>query len=248
MEYNPFSLENKTILITGASSGIGRATANECAKMGANLLLTARNVERLVDTLNSLEKGNHKMIIADLSKEDGITKLIEEAGKLDGAVLCQGKSMTAPVQFASREKFDEIFNINFFSQAEISRLLFKKKLLNKNASLVFIASVGGLTSFNYGNSIYGASKAALDSFMKYCSREFAPRLIRVNCVCPGMIETPMIQKGILTEEQYKEYMQKYPLKRFGKPKEVAYGVVYLLSDASSWTTGTNLFIDGGGIY
>lgn len=244
--YNPFSLKEKIILVTGASSGIGRAIAIECTKMGAKVIISARNEERLNETFNLLEGEGHKIIISNLIQEDGIKKVIDNIPKLDGAVLSAGKAITLPIQFSTREKFDDIFNINFFSQAELTRLLFKKKILKKDASLVFIDSVGGLTSFNFGNGVYGSSKAALDSFMKYCSKEFAPRKIRVNCVCPGMIETPLIHRGTLTKEQHQEYMQKYPLKRFGTPEEVAYGVIYLLSDAASWVTGINLFIDGGG--
>lgn len=245
--YNPFSLQGKTILVTGASSGIGQATAIECSKMGAKLVITGRSVERLQETFETLEGDGHRQVIADLVEQEGIESLVAQLPRLDGVALCAGIGMTVPVQFATREKFDRVFNTNFFSQAELVRLVYKKKLLSSGSSVVFIASVGGITSFNYGNGIYGASKAALNSYMKSCAYELATRKIRVNSICPGMVETPLIRRGTLTDEQYQQYMQQYPLKRFGKPEEIAYSAVYLLSDAAAWITGTSLFVDGGGI-
>lgn len=243
--YNPFSLQGKTILVTGASSGIGRATAIECSKMGATLVITGRNAERLHETFDMLDGEGHLQIVADLLEQEEIDSMVGQLFRLDGVALCAGVGLTVPVQFSTREKFDKVFNINFFSQAELIRLLFKKKLLAHEASIVFISSVGGVTSFSLGNGVYGASKAALNSYMKFCAKEFGTRKIRVNSVCPGMVETPLIRRGTLTDEQYQQYIQQHPLKRFGKSEDVAYGVVYLLSDAASWVTGTSLFIDGG---
>lgn len=247
--YNPFTLKGKNILITGASSGIGRQTAIECSKEGARLIITGRNESRLSDTFNSLESNEkgHKMVIADLLKEEDIERLVKETGKIDGAVLCSGKGLTLPVQFATREKMDNIFNTNFFSPVELLRLLYKKKNLQKESSVVIIDSVGGVKYFMPGNAIYGASKAALNSIMRFCAIEFAPKKIRVNCVCPGMVETPLIHRGTITEEQLEKDKQRYPLKRYGRPEEIAYACIYLLSDASSWVTGQDLYIDGGGI-
>ena len=245
--YNPFSLEGKTILVTGASSGIGQSTAIECSKMGAALVITGRNAERLQDTFNQLEGVGHKQIVADLSNQDGIDTLVASLPKLEGAVLCAGIGMTKPIQFSDREKFDKIFNTNLFSNAEISRLLFKKKILKSLSSLVFIVSVGGILTFHYGNAIYGASKAALNSFMKFCALEFASRKIRVNSVCPGMIETPLTAPSVISEEQHEIYKKRYIIQRYGKPEEVAYAAIYLLSDASSWVTNTSLVVNGGGI-
>lgn len=246
--YNPFTLQNKRILITGASSGIGRRTAIECSKDGANLVITGRNEVRLNETFESLESNgsNHKMVIADLLKEEDIERLIQETGKIDGVVLCSGKGLTLPVQFATRDKLDDIFNTNFFSPVELLRLLYKKKNLNSESSVVIIDSIGGVKAFMPGNAVYGASKAALNSIMRYCAIEFAPKKIRVNCVCPGMVETPLIHRGTITEEQLDKDRQHYLLKRYGKPEDIAYACIYLLSDASSWVTGQDLFVDGGG--
>ena len=243
--YNPFSLAGKTVLITGASSGIGRETALECARMGASVVITGRDKDRLDETMSLIEGNDKASIIADLTVADDIERLIEALPSLDGAVLCAGNSMTLPLQFGTRDKFDDMFDINFFAPVELLRLLYKKKRLNKGASVVLIASIGGTHSFMPGNGIYGASKAALNSVMKYAAREFASRRIRVNSICPGMVDTPLIHRGTITEEQLAEDAKRYPLGRYGKPSDIAHGAVYLLGDASSWLTGHDLVIDGG---
>lgn len=243
--FNPFSLEGKIILITGASSGIGRETAVSCSKMGATVIVTGRDKDRLQETFDNLVGVNHIQILADLTKEEGLSSLISMMSHLDGVVLCAGKGLTLPLQFATREKFNDIFEINFFAPVELLRLLYKKKLLNKEASIVFVSSIGGVRRTLPGNSIYGASKSAFNSIMKYSAREFAQRRIRVNSVCPGMVETPLIHGGTLTSEDFKKDMELYPLKRYGKPSDIANGIIYLLSDASSWMTGQSLVIDGG---
>ena len=244
MEYNPFTLKGKTILVTGASSGIGQATAVECAQMGAEVVITGRDTERLQATADLV--GTPKTLIAaDLTNQEDVERLVAALPPLDGAVLCAGNSTTLPLQFGSREKFDEMFNVNFFAPVELLRLMYKKKVLQKGASVVLIASIGGTHSFMPGNGVYGASKAALNSLMKYAAREYASRKIRVNSICPGMVDTPLIHRGTITEEQLAEDAKRYPLGRYGKPDDIANGAVYLLSDASSWLTGHDLVIDGG---
>lgn len=245
--YNPFSLAGKTVLITGASSGIGQATAVACSRMGARVVVTARNQERLQQTFEQLNPAveGHTQLLADLTSHDELERLLEMLPQLDGAVLCAGNSTTLPLQFGSREKFDEMFNVNFFAPVELLRLLYKKKRLNKGASVVLLASIGGTHSFMPGNGVYGASKAALNSIMKYAAREYASRRVRVNSICPGMVDTPLIHRGTITEEQLVEDAKKYPLGRYGVPEDIANGALYLLSDASCWLTGQDLVIDGG---
>ena len=189
---NPFSLQDKTILITGASSGIGKCTAIECSKMGANVILTARNVERLTETLSMMEGENHKIVVCDQTIEEQIEGLVKEIVKIDGLFLCSGIGKTLPFQFCSKEKFNEVYVVNFFAPIELLRLLVKKKKLADKSSVVFVSSIAGSGSFNIGNSIYGSSKAALNSMMKFCAVELAKKQIRVNCICPGMIDTPLI--------------------------------------------------------
>jgi len=246
MHDNPFSLEGKSIFITGASSGIGKASAILVSKMGADVIITGRNEERLNETFALLDENKkNKKIITELTDNNSIQNLLDNLCPVDGVLLCAGKGITLPFQFATREKFDEIFNINFFGQIELLRLLYKKKLIKKGGSVVTIASLGGTKVFSGANGIYGSSKAALDSMMKFCAKEFAPRMIRVNCICPGMVDTPLIHRGTLTEEQLQQDKERYLLKRYGNPEDIANGVVYLLSDASSWMTGQDLILDGG---
>lgn len=243
--YNPFSLEGKTILVTGASSGIGQTTAVECSKLGARLVITGRNVERLEQTFNQLDGEGHKQIIAELTNNDDVKRLVEECPELNGLVLCAGKGKTLPLSFATLDKMYDMFNVNFFAPHELLRSLLKKKRFLKDASIVFISSIGGVFSHNIGNGMYGSSKAALNSLMQYYANELAPKKIRVNSVNPGMTNTRLIQRGEISAEQLEHDKLSYPLKRYGEPNDIAYGVIYLLSDASSWVTGHSLVIDGG---
>lgn len=243
--YNPFSLEGKTILVTGASSGIGQETAIQCSRLGAKVIITARNKERLEETMSQMEGEGHKLVLAELTDQEDVNRLLEEIGSLNGLVLCAGKGMTSPFPFSTRDKYEEIFDVNFFAPVELLRLLVKKKKLEKDSSVVFVSSIGGIGSFSLGNGVYGASKAAINSTMKFCARELASKKIRVNTVNPGMVNTKLIQGGAISEEQHKLDMEKYPLKRYGEPEDIAYGIIYLLSNASSWVTGHSLIIDGG---
>ncbi|MDO5343244.1 MAG: SDR family oxidoreductase [Bacteroidia bacterium] len=246
--YNPFSLEGKTILVTGASSGIGRATAIECSRLGAKVFLSARNESRLEETISMLdgEKSIHRSCLADLTISQELNNLVDTVPQLDGVVLCSGRTGNSlPIKFDKREKINPVFEANFFAPFELMRSLFKSKKLKDGSSVVTIASIGGVKAFATGNGDYGAAKAALNSIMKFAAKEFAVKGIRVNCICPGMIQTPMVESCDFSEEQLKSDIATYPLKRYGKPEEVAYGAVYLLSDATVWVTGTELYIDGG---
>lgn len=243
--FNPFSLEGKTILVTGASSGIGRATAVSASKLGARLILIARDVLRLEETLGMLAGEGHQIVKTDLTLESDMEQLIASVGTIDGVVCCAGKGLTLPIQFCDREHFNDIFEVNFFSTVELVRMLYKKKKITKNGSIVILASMGGTHVFSGGNGIYGSSKAALDSFMKFAAKEFAARKIRVNSICPAMVDTPLIHRGTVSEEQLAEDAKRYPLKRYGQPDDVANAIIFLLSDASSWITGTSMIVDGG---
>ena len=245
--FNPFSLEGKTILVTGASSGIGRETAIACSRMGGRMIVTARDTGRLQQTFDQLnaEVDGHQQLCADLTVTEDVERLLKALPPLDGTVLCAGNSITLPLQFGTRQKFDDMFNVNFFAPVELLRLLYKKKVLQKGASVVLISSIGGTHSFMPGNGVYGASKSALNSVMKYAAREYASRKVRVNSICPGMVDTPLIHRGAITEEQLVEDAKRYPLGRYGHPADIANGAIYLLSDASNWLTGHDLVIDGG---
>lgn len=244
-EYNPFSLKGKTILVTGASSGIGRATAVECSRMGARVIISARNEQRLKETLDKLDgkERGHEMITADLTDAGQMEHLIGSLPELDGVVVCAGIGHRSPVKMTKPEDIRRLFDTNFFASEELVRLLFKKKLLAREASVVILASVAGNYILEPGNMAYGTTKAAINAFMKFAAKEFAPRLVRVNSICPGMVETPLIGHDKVEQQAYIE--AKYPLKRFGRPEEVAYTAVYLLSDATKWMTGSSILIDGG---
>ena len=244
MSYNPYSLSGKTILVTGASSGIGRSTAIECSKLGAKLVITARNKERLQETFNLLEGDGHLQLLGDLTSEEDLERIVAETPKLDGLVNNAGISIVKPVVFVNHEDLQKVFSTNTFAPIVFTRLLLKKKKLNLKSSIVFTSSIAAMHS-SLGNSMYGASKAAIMAFMHYCARELAGKQIRANAVHPAMINTNLITGGAISSEQHQLDMQKYPLKRYGEPEEVAWAIIYLLSDAAAWVTGTSLIIDGG---
>lgn len=244
--YNPFSLEGKTILVTGASSGIGRTTAIECSKMGAKVIITARNAQRLSETFSELQGEGHQQIIADLADTTSIENLVSQIDKVDGVVSNAGIANTEPIAFYKEEELETIFKTNTFSMMMLTKFLLKKKKLNKPASIVYTASIGNVYSAGVANGIYGASKCAIDGFMRTAAVELAPKGIRCNSVNPGMVETNiMTDNSRISTEQFEEDKKKYPLGRYGKPEDVAWAIIYLLSDASSWVTGTALKLDGG---
>jgi NAD(P)-dependent dehydrogenase (short-subunit alcohol dehydrogenase family) len=242
---NPFSLIGKTILITGASSGIGRSIALECSKMGANLILTGRNKIRLSETFALLEGENHQQYTADLTNENDMESLVKFLPKLDGFVSNAGIAKPQVLQMSKVEDINNVFEINTLAPVYLTRLILQKKKLNKGASLVYISSINGYNCVSFGSSIYAASKSALTGFMKVLALELASRSIRVNSINPGMIETELFQDSNIGLEELEKDRLKYPLKRFGKPEEIAYAAIYLLSDATQWITGSNLLIDGG---
>lgn len=241
---NPFSLAGKTILVTGASSGIGRATAVACSHMGAKVWLTARNGARLQETLAQMEGSDHKLIVMDLAQPENIDRLVGEVEPLDGLINNAGMTDILPVEFIDKDRLGNLMAINTESPILLTAGLVRARKLKKNASVVFTSSVGGNIVAHLGNSMYGASKGAVSGFVRAAALELAKRKIRVNAVLPGMIDTNIMGSEI-TEEQLAEDAKKYPLKRYGKPEEVAYAMVYLLSDAASFVTGAGLVVDGG---
>lgn len=242
--YNPFSLEGKTVLVTGASSGIGQTTAIECSKLGAKLVITARNEERLKATYDQLEGDGHRIILADLSNEDEIKALVEQCPCIDGLVNNAGVAVNKPITFYNMKDIEFVYNANVYAPMLLNRWILKKKRLNNGGSIVFTSSIAAFSS-HLGNGIYGTSKSALTSYMKYCARELAPRGIRANTVHPGMVETKLIHGGSISEEELNQDLKNYPLGRHGKPEEIAWQIAFLLSDASKWTTGTCVIVDGG---
>lgn len=244
MSYNPYTLEGKRILITGASSGIGRATAIECSKLGAICVLCGRNEERLQETLSMLEGVGHVTIAADLTTSDGIQAIASQCDKLDGVVLNAGINLMAPIYFLKEEDVNQVFATNTLAPMHLMQALLKARKINAKASLVFTSSIDALNP-DVSSSAYAASKAALTSFMRSCAKELAPRQIRANAVHPGLVETGMKHNGMVSDEDLEKNKDLYLLKRYARPEEIAWAIIYLLSDASAFVTGSVLTIDGG---
>ena len=243
--YNPFSLENKTILVTGASSGIGRATAIECSKMGSKVVISGRNAERLNDTFSNLEGKGHLQFIADLQNEEDILQLVENLPVLDGCVNNAGITVTLPTAFINKNVLNDVLQTNTIAPILLTQSLVKNKKITNGGSIVFTCSISGVYVASIGNAMYSSSKGAINGFVKNAALDLAKKNIRVNAVSPGMINTKIFEVGVISEEQLKADVKNYPLKRYGEPEEVAFAIIYLLSDASKWVTGSNLLIDGG---
>lgn len=243
-------LDNKKILITGASSGLGRECAIVCSKIGATVILVARDLHRLKQTFELLEGEDHLMYQLDVTDYSGIENLIEDSvskiGKIDGYIHCAGVEMTSPLQSMNSEKFNQLFSVNTVAAFEFSKILSKKKYYNSlGASFVFISSVTGLLGVN-GKIGYCSSKGALIAGAKAMALELAVKKIRVNCILPGMVDTEMFQKikEELTVESIADIEKRHPL-GLGKPSDVANLCAFLLSDLSNWITGSDYIIDGG---
>lgn len=243
---NPFSLNQKTILVTGASSGIGAAIAAECSKMGASVIITGRNSDRLNDTLEQLyasEESNHQSIAADLGTDTGIADFVKQLPKLDGIVHSAGFLKKLPFKFINEKAWDETLSVNLYAPALLSQLIVKKNLLKPSGSVVFISSIASKVA-SFGNISYMASKGAINSLSRGMALELAAKGIRVNTIEPALIKTKLTESA-LSEEDMENYLKKFPLGRFGEPEEVAYAAIYLLSDATKWVTGTSITVDGG---
>ena len=240
-----FSLREKVILITGASSGIGRAVAQQCAAAGATCIITARNQDRLKETLEGLPGEGHQMILSDISLVGGINNLVSNLPKVNGVVCCAGVVETKMLKFTEEDDLQRLFSTNTFSTIRLIRDMVQQKKLNKEASIILVSSISGVRCGYLGGSLYGASKGALEGFIKATALELAPQKIRVNTIMPGMIETPLMADSVIDSEQLEADKLRFPLKRYGLASEVGYASVFLLSDATKWITGTSLLMDGG---
>lgn len=243
--FNPFSLEGKTILVTGASSGIGRGIAITCSKMGAKVIINGRNTMKLQETSELMENDSSIILATDLTDADSVTSLVNSMPKLDGVVHCAGLGQRIPCKDIEGKNVDDVMNVNFKAPVMLQAEILRQKKLNKASSIVFIASIASWSP-SLGNSIYSASKGAIVSYANCLSIELAPRKIRVNCISPAMVWTDLVLADGTDVEQLKEDELSYPLKRYGQPEDIANLAVYMLSDASTWMTGSNVNITGGG--
>lgn len=248
---NPFSLKDKKIIITGASSGLGKSCAILFSQLGAIIVLMGRDENRLIETKNNmLNPENHLIISLDLTKLDAIEARIKEAssklGTFDGLVHCAGISTTLPLRLINEDKLNTFFQTNVYSAIQICKILSKPKYMNeKGGSFVLISSVMGHVG-EVGKTIYSLTKGALLAGAKSMALELAPKKIRVNCVSPGVIITPMTSAQPYNEsEESLNLIKSYHPLGLGEPNDVANACAYLISDASKWVTGTNLMVDGG---
>lgn len=245
-DFNPFSLKEKMVLITGASSGIGRETAIICSKMGATVVITGRNEVRLKETFDKLEGDANLSIAADLTDSEAIESLVQQLPALTGVVHCAGIGDRSMLKMVKEKDIAKVMRTNFESPVLLQKALLKKKKLVNSSSIVFVASRAPFAPA-VGNGIYAASKGALIAYAKVLGLEVANQLMRVNCVCPAMVWTELVERdAAMTGVDYHEAEKAYPLKRYGHPDDIANLIVYLLSDASRWMTGSCIDITGGG--
>jgi len=237
-------LVGKNILITGASSGIGRSVAIECSKMGANLIITGRNQQRLAETSELMEGKDHLVLVSDLTQKNDLDNLVNQLPPLNGLVHCAGINKRMVCQYLKEDDLSSIININLLAPMLLQKKILKDKKMTNSSSIVFLSSQAASRP-SIGNAVYSASKGAISSYSKVLALELAAKNIRVNAIHPGMVWTDLLENTAISRDLYKENENEYPLGRYGKPSDVAFLVVYLLSDASEWMTGSSLSIDGG---
>jgi NAD(P)-dependent dehydrogenase (short-subunit alcohol dehydrogenase family) len=246
---NPLDLTGRIILVTGASSGIGRAVAVLVSQLGANVILIGRNEIRLGETLASLERRRHRIMVFDLSSTTGLSDCLKEVvlstGPIHGFVHCAGIQMLGPLKMQHDEDIDRIMKVNVTAAIALSRSLRERTMHANGASFVFVSSIMGMVGAA-GRSTYSASKGAIISFTRSLALEVVRDGIRVNCVAPGYVRTPMLDEvsSIVGAGQIQRIAASHPL-GIGAPSDVANAVAFLLADTARWITGTTLVVDGG---
>lgn len=247
-----FDLQDKHILVTGASSGIGRGVAQQLASVGARLTIVGRSEERLRGVMQTLEatEEKHHMIVGDLtdgSHQTAILDSLEDGGPLDGLLHAAGQIKLVPFQFQQEAEIRALMEVNYFAPVQLVHALLKGKKLRKGGSVVLVSSITGSHGGTGGGTIYGSSKGALEGLVRSLAVELGRSKIRVNTIAPGIIETEAIAnlRDILSPEALEKETRRYPLGRVGSTNDIAYAAQYLLSDASAWVTGTRLVVDGG---
>lgn len=246
---NIMDFTGKKYIVTGASSGMGRATAILLAKMGATIILASRNKEKLQETLNMMQGDNHIIYPVDLGKEDDLTDLFETAicdgNKLDGFVHCAGVATILPINMIKRKQMDECMSVNFYSFMEMARLFSKRKYRNDKGSIVVVSSIVVRRPAKC-QTIYAATKGAINAAVQALAFEMAEKNIRVNCIMPASTDTAMMRDAFKSPYQDIENdIKKYQILGMTQPEEIANYIMFLLSDASSAVTGREFYADGG---
>ena len=246
MQNTPFDLQGKTFLVTGASSGLGRQICIRISEMNGTVILTARNRERLEETLKAMSGEEHRILTADLTKQEDIADLVKELPKLNGVVYSTGVSIIAPTGFITEADYSNTFKTNFEGSMMLSNALIRRKKIVKNAcSMVFISSISTQYPF-VGGALYVSAKAAMEGYARVLALELAPKGVRVNCVSPAFVKTQMLdQTASDFSDEVVQKIEGRQLMGLGEPDDVAYPVIFFLSDAAKWVSGTNLILGGG---
>lgn len=241
-----FSLHGKTILVTGASSGLGRQIAMTCATRGARIILTGRDATRLQETHKQLAGEGHIQVTADLTSAEGRTQVVQAASRIDGVVLCLGGQMLSPIRQLRESLMTAMYQAHFLAPVMLTQRLLQANVIEKQGSIVFMLSTAAHIGTR-GVGPYSAMKSALLGVIRCLAMEVAPRKVRVNGISPSVVPTPRLWgEDDEKNEPLKKERARHPL-GLGTPQDVANGVVYLLADASRWVTGTSLVMDGGAV-
>lgn len=240
---------DKNIMIAGASSGIGRKTAEILASLGANVILAARREDKLKEVLEGLEGMGHSCYVADFSQVDQIEllmkQIVSEQGPLDGMVYCSGMGSSRPVKVSKPEFVQDMFKVNFFGFFEMVRCIAKRGRFNPGMSVVGLSSCAAIDG-DKSQSVYSASKAAMDAAARVMAQEYADKQIRFNTVRPGMVRTAMYESTVEgLGEEFHEHLKQKQFMGIGETSDIANMIVFLLSSLSKFTTGAHFSVDGG---
>ncbi len=242
------TLTGKTILITGASSGIGRHTAILASRLGARVYLTGRDSEKLHGTFGLLEGGGHGMFPADLTDEAQLNELVKHMPAVHGIVHCAGIIGPTPAKFIRQADVDRLFRINFEVPVLLTGKALVAKKLESGGSVVFMSSVVTKSPY-FGGALYSSAKAALEAYSMTLALELAPRKIRANILSPALVNTPLLTDPAregnpeIVDDSIQRYLKKYPM-GIGEPEDVANLIVFLLADESRWISGANIPLGG----
>lgn len=238
------SLRGKTIFVTGASSGIGMQAALQAASQGASVFITGRNGEKLEETFDALPGDGHSMMACDLTDDAGRTALVNELPELHGLVHCAGIVGPTPAKYIRQEDIDRMLGINYRVPVLLTAAILQRKKLLNNASVVLMSSIVTRSPY-FGGTLYAGAKGAIETYTKTLALELVDRGIRVNCLSPGLVSTPLINdpakesNPAIVEDSMNRYLAKYPM-GVGEAEDVANAIIFLLADESRWISGANI--------